>query len=229
MLSRSATLTSGLLLTACTVVNPAGWEARAKDPTTVTFRRAQGAVVQSASEEWPGGRIVDIEVRRIQLTHGLIYKADIEFSLAYRDAPNEEIHCRHEPSGPGVPETRFGCWASTNTTQPLEFWLAPNLECSSRNLGMARTLLRAECWTGTLSMGERNINLEHGHLKRAGSPIGRISWVSPKGAPVLVADMVQNRQLKVYDTSTTISDDVKQPLILLSIALSLYERASQPH
>lgn len=220
---------AGFLLTACTVVNPPGWDTRSQEPDRITFDPAQSTLIVPASELWPAGREILFEVDQMALTHGMgLYSAEIEFTLGYRDAPSETLRCRHEPAGPGVPQARFGCWTDADARQRVAFWLAPGLDCPTRNVGVMRTLTTPACWTGELRVDERNVNLAHGYLKRAGSPVGQISWVSTEGAPLLAVDITRTRSIELYDLDPAMRDDIRQPLVLLSVALAWYEHALSP-
>jgi len=180
------------------------------------------------SWDLPDGRVILIEVERCAIVSGMgLYTADIDFSAAFRDAPGERIRCRTDPTGPGVPETRFGCWTEGDAASPLQFWIAPGEDCPARHVPVARTLTTPSCWNGELTTEGGPIALVHGYLKSTGSPVGYVSWVSQSGA-LLAADIVVDQRILVYDVGAELPDDLRQRLLLLTVALSWWEHASQP-
>ncbi|HFE46054.1 MAG TPA: hypothetical protein ENJ18_11280 [Nannocystis exedens] len=77
-------------------------------------------------------------------------------------------------------------------------------------------------------MGQQKIQLKHAYLQRAGVPVGRISWLFADNTPLLAANIVHPHRIEIYDLNAPLSDDLRQSLLLLTVALGWYEDAVSP-
>ena len=208
----------------CAVSHPPGWPERREPPVVVAATPWVMYGFAPLSWDLPDGRVIHVEVERCSVGSTLGGRSvDIDFSAAFRGQPDRRIRCRTDPRGEGVPETRFGCWSEGETGTPVALWMAPELECSGSDHG---TLTRASCWDGQGSRGEEPISLVHGLLESTGSPVGYVSWVSRQG-PLLAANIVVDQQVRLYDVGAELSPDLRDRLVLLTVALSWWEHASR--
>ena len=215
-------------LLACAVVHPPGWEARKDPPMLISATPWKMYGFAPVSWDLPDGRTIEIDVAECSVTSGMgLYSANIAFSAAIANAPGGEIRCTTDPAGPGVPNTRFGCWTDGDAAEAMKFWLAPDEDCPAQNVSVTKTLTTPRCWNGELTYGDESIALVHGYLESTESPVGYVSWVSDK-EPLLAADIVVDSRVLVHDVGADLPDELRQQLILLTVALSWWEHASSP-
>jgi hypothetical protein len=231
-LTMSSKLTLFLVtLTGCAVSYPAGWAGRARTPEVVAA--TPGVMYGRAPLRWDvaGGDRIHIDVRDAAVASGMgLYRQEIRFTATYASAPDARIVCETEPSGPGVPRTRFGCWSEAGGGEPIRFWMAPGADCQMRDGAVVDTLTTPECWHGELAVPGEQIRLRHGHLQSTGSPVGYVSWVDDGGGMLLAADIVSEMRVELFDPQPArpVAAALRRRLVLLTVALSWWEHASSP-
>lgn len=221
--SRPLLLVALVALTSCTVVPPPGWPADAEPSSVITA--TPGVMYGFAPLSWdlPDGRVARVDVDRCRVGNGMGGRAvDMRFDIMVRGEPSSRIQCQTDPMGPSVPETRFGCWTTETSTPRINFWMAPEMECDA---SQRQTLTRPSCWDGEVRSHDGRIALVHGYLESAGAPVGRVSWVSDRG-PLLAADIVVDQQVRLYDLDAEMSPELRDRLLLFTIALSWWEHAA---
>ncbi|MBN1771809.1 MAG: hypothetical protein JXB32_11140 [Deltaproteobacteria bacterium] len=208
----------------CTVVTPPGWPVE-PDAEPQVLAATPWVMYGFAPTSWdlPDGRQIGIEVDRCVVGTGLARAlTDVEFSVAFRDSPAPGIRCRTDPTGEGVPETRFGCWTEGDAGGSSRFWLAPGGGCA---YGAIETATRPHCWNGEFTGPDGPISLVHGYLEDTGSPVGYLSWVGPPG-PVIAADIVIDQQIRIHDLVGDLPAASRDRLLLHTVALSFWEHAT---
>ncbi|WP_156339229.1 hypothetical protein [Chondromyces crocatus] len=216
-------------LTGCAITNPPGWEMRSEPPERI--EATPWVPYGSAPVSWDlrGGDKILVDVQKGTVISGMgMYHADLRFKVAYASEPSASITCATEPAGPDVPRTRFGCWSAEGAAEPLTFWMAPGVDCPARHAAVTKTLTTPECWHGVLTLPDRTLQLRHGIMPSMGSPIGRVSWVSAKGDPLLVADIVVTLWIELFDPrgGPRVDQGLRRKLTLLTVALHWWEHAS---
>jgi hypothetical protein len=172
------------------------------------------------------GQKARVHVGSYTISSGMgLYRSDMEFDVSW-DGSGLSLHCETEPSGPDVPETRFGCWSKDDGGKRVRFWMAPNAHCGFRDLEVPATLTDPLCWTGVLTTPGDSYAVEFGHLSRIGSPVGRISWTGSSGKVELAADIVVDTIIRLYPRG--LQQEIDEALILQTIALHWYWHASDP-
>lgn len=215
-----------LLASACTVIRPPGWPASDQEPTVIQATSGRMYVTAPTSWDLPSGETILVAVDRASVTSGFgLYHAQIAFTASL---DREQIRCESEPAGPSVPQTRFGCWSIGSGADKLEFWLAPGEDCPARHMPYITTLTTPSCWNGELTMNGQRASLQHGYVESTGVPVGYVSWMSSANELLLAADIVTEAQVHIYEPKRALPDQVKRRLILLTVALSWWEHASQP-
>ena len=214
---RTITLLCLTMLSGCAVVQPPGWSLRREPPMVIAPTPHTVSVGPPRSWDLPDGRVVRLDVDTVAVgTFATLQRADIEFTIAFRDFPSDRISCQTDPEIAGFPETRFGCWS-----EGLEFWLTPGGECAQS----FQTRLESDCWNGSLMIDGRLISLVRGRMERSELPVGQIAWVS-EDVPLLAADTRNEHQLRVYDVGAEMSDELRNQLLLLTVAIYYFERAT---
>jgi hypothetical protein len=211
-------------LLACSVDHPPGWPDGQVAGEAITATR--GVMYSVAPRRWdvPGGEVIRVDVEAFEIVSGWgRAAAALRFSAAYVGDPDPGIVCATEPTGPGVPETRFGCWSPADPAA-LQLWLAPGADCPARQ--PLRTLARPECWQGESVVHGRRIRLRHGHLRRNGWPVGNIAWVDEDGRALLAADIVREQQFHLYPGPAEPTPEQRRALVLLTVAFAWYEHAT---
>lgn len=218
------TALSTLLVMGCASYDYApGYEELTAQETSYEVRPTPGVLFGVTPRSWdlPDGRKVLVEVERAGLTSGFgFYKADLAYELSLGDLV---LECATEPSGPSVPETRFGCWSSGQGRE-VTFWMAPDEECPARNLGFAKTMKTPACWRGVLTTPERSYEVVYswGSLGGRGTPLGGISWVDvARDVSVQAVYLEQSALMEVY-TSPARPDDEADLLLLHALALHIW-------
>ncbi|WAS98815.1 hypothetical protein [Nannocystis punicea] len=225
---RALALVPFVALLACAVTYPPGWPAGEQQPQVVQATTGVSYGAAPVSWDLPEGAQIRIDVARRSVSSGMgAYVADIQFAAAYVDDPDLGIDCATEPTGPGVPRTRFGCWSRADPAA-LRFWMAPGADCPARHVGAARTLLRPECWQGELEVHGRRLQLRHGFLGSSRVPASSVSWIDEHEQGLLAADFVRKQQLHLFDGSTPPPPELRRTLVLLTVALGWWEDASSP-
>ncbi len=222
---RLSLVASSLALGACAVVRPPGYPD--SDDNAVIVQATPGKPYGVAPTSWdlPNGERIRINVLRAAVTSGMgMYTADIAFTATMGP---DEIHCESEPTSPGIPPTRFGCW-SIRGSEKLTFWLAPGEDCPPKHIAHAKTLTTPACWHGEASVNGETTVLRHGYLKSTGSPVGYVSWLSATKEPLLAADIVLETSVRLYQPKRDLPAATRRNLTLLTIALAWWEDASRP-
>lgn len=213
----------GLLL-ACSVKHPPGWP-EGQAPGEV-ISAARGGMYSLAPRRWDlaDGRQIRVDLAKFSIV-SLWGKAaaEVQFTAAYVDDPDPGLDCATEPTGPGVPETRFGCWSRAEP-QVLRFWLAPGVDCRLQQ--PIRVNKRPECWQGELMIQGQRFRLRQGQLRRLGWPIGHIAWVDEREQALLAADIVREQQFRLYAGPIAPTPELRRALVLLTVALAWYEHAT---
>lgn len=176
------------------------------------------------SWDLPDGEQIKIDVDRAGITSGLgLYHAEFAFTATLG---GEQLRCESEPSGPDVPMTRFGCW-SMGESKDVTFWLAPDEVCPARHVSHVSTLTTPGCWNGKLTMNGERASLHHGYLEATGSPVGYVSWTTEANELLLAANIVTGLQVRVYEPTRELPEQLKRRLLLLTVALSWWEHAAR--
>lgn len=219
-----AVLVPVIALVACSVKHPPGWPDEAVAGEAITATR--GVMYSVAPRRWdvPGGEEIRVDVDAFEIVSGWgRAAAAMRFSAAYVGEPASGLACATEPTGPGVPETRFGCWSATDPAA-LQFWLAPGAGCPAGQ--PLRNVKRPECWQGESTVNGRRIRLRHGHLRGNGWPVGEIAWVDEDEQALLVADIVREQQYLVYPGPIAPTAALRRALVLLTVAFAWYVHAT---
>lgn len=209
-----------LLLPACAVAYPTGWEERGVRTELVSA--TPGVAYSAAPRSWDlaSGDRIGVDVAAHSVTSGLgAYRADMRFSVAHAGA-TEKLDCATDPTGPDVPRTRFGCWSAA-----VRFWLAPDLDCPARDGGAARSLTTPACWQGEALVHGQRLRLQHGTLRSTGAPVGYIAWVDERDEAVLAANIVGELQIELFDVRP-LPPAQRRALVELTVALSWWEHAA---
>ncbi len=213
-------------LLGCSVKNPPGWpEGKA---TGEVISASRGVMYSLAPRRYD---LADGQEIRVDLANYAIASgwgkaaAEVQFTTTYVDDPDPGLDCVTEPTGPGVPETRFSCWSRADP-EALRFWLAPGVGCHLREA--IQTTTRSECWQGEAMVQGKRILLRRGHLRRLGWPVGNISWVDEHEQALLVADIVREQQFHLYAGPIAPAPEMRRALVLLTVALAWYEHATSP-
>jgi len=213
-------------LCGCSLAYPPGWDERVRPGEVI--RPTPGVMFGMAPRSWdlPSGERIVISVERASLLRGIgLYRADLDFTATYAGTA-ESIRCKSEPSGPGVPRTRFGCW-SAGRTDDLRFWLAPDEDCPARPVAHVRTLTSPRCWRGHLTADGEGVELRHGYLVSTGSPVGYLSWSTHDHHPLLAADIVGGT-VTVFDVrrGAPLTARARRSLVLVTLALRWWEQVA---
>jgi len=206
----------------CAYQHPTGFDALMAETPEVLQAKVGGYAGQD-------GRTAVLNIERSVVSSGMgIYRLNLDFNVGFdrSNGPGFVLECRTDPSGPDVPETRFGCW-SLDGHQDVSFWMAPGEECVARNLRVASTLVRPECWRGELSVDGETFEVSYGIVEATDSPIGRLSWVDEQGRPVQAVDSVVEHQLQVH-RSVRAKGAVRDVLTLHAVAMHYYWHAMSP-
>lgn len=207
-------------LTGCAVKRPPGYPQ--DDDRGWTARAAPGKMFGMAPTSWdlPDGRRATIDVARARVSSGVgSYEADFAFAARL---DGKAIRCSTSP--PKLKhETRFGCWSTGHT---LEFAIGPDLRCPAGGAAYRTTLTSPACWQGALVIGGKRFELRHGTLESSGAPVGYISWLDARGSTLICANTVTDMQVRVVAESSRMPKDLRDTLVLLTIALSYWEHAS---
>lgn len=215
---RPITILSLMTICSCSVAYPPGWAARREPPMVIEPAPFRGVFV-GPPRSWglPDGRVVQLDVDANAVgMFATIFRADIEFSAAFRNEPRARIHCQTDPETDGFPETRFGCWG-----EQLRFWFTPGEECVTS----LQSQMESDCWNGDLTVGGRSVSLVRGQMERSGLPVSQFSWVAGED-PLFVVDIRVEREIRIYDAGAGMSDDLRNRLLVLTVALAYFERAS---
>lgn len=217
-----------LALFACTVVYPTGWPAQSQPSQIMLATRGVSYGAAPRSWDLPDGTQIRIDIARASVLSGMgAYVADIRFAAAYADDPDPGIECATEPTGPGVPRTRFGCWSRADPSA-LRMWLAPGGDCPARHVQAIRSVVRPECWQGELEAHGRRLTLRHGYLRASKVPVGYVTWVDERGQALLAADIVRELRYDLYEGTAEATPGLRRSLVLLTVALAWWEHASGP-
>lgn len=213
-----------VLLGACSVTYPQRWSARARPGRVVA--PSSGAAYGRAPATWElGERRALLRSMRHEVIRGVgLSRADLEFEVGLVDS-SVAIRCSTEPSGPGMPETPFGCWSSESGAR-LRFWIAPGERCPSRHRAAMQTLTTPACWQGELQLGDERIQLSWGALDQTGAPVGYVTWVSESRRLLLAADIVAERRIEVFDGESEVRRATRDALLLLTLALHHYKHGA---
>jgi hypothetical protein len=191
----SLALPALLACAGCSVTSARGYEALAEQPAE-TIEATPGRMFGVApwSYDLPDGRQVVIDTSRGQQTWGPITAADdVYFEASLGDA---RLVCASEPRGPGVPETRFGCWSPGD--REVTFWMAPGAKCGVRNLDGFATLTDPTCWDGTLTTPSARYEVAYSWMEAPSSPVAWISWTdAARGEAVQAVNSVVDLRLEV--------------------------------
>lgn len=209
-----------LALSACTIVRPPGWPTTERKPVILEATPFRPYGFAPTSWDLPTGERITIDVQELELTSGIgDQRLEARFSVSLGD---ERVRCASDPSGDGVPETRFGCWSADR--QDLSFWLAPGVGCSGRP--HAETLTSARCWDGEATVLGQRVLLSHGSLAQTDSPVGYVTWrAADRGTLLLAADIVSELSTALYLPDRPVPSEVHRKLVLLTVALSFWEHA----
>jgi len=108
-----------------------------------------------------------------------------------------ELECRWNPSGPNIPETRFGCWSPGS--DHVSFWLAPDQGCSGRDLGLSRGFTSPNCWKGTLQTEHARYHVAYSHAGALEITVPVVTWSDiDSGTTVQGVDSVLTGTLELH-------------------------------
>jgi hypothetical protein len=219
-------LALALPLGACVVNHPEGWPSDKRN--TVVIRATPGHMYGFAPTSWdvPGGGTIRIELARAYVASAAgAYRADIAFTAAL---DGEAIHCETDPKGAHVPRTRFGCWSTSGGKDRIAFWMNPGAACAADSRSYFSMMTTPGCWRGVATLGDRHVLLEHGYEEATDARVGYISWTAPGDRLLLAADIVTDMQVRLYLPAQAIPPRLQRRLMLLTVALSWWEHASEP-
>jgi len=191
----AASLVAGLGLVGCHVTNPRGYDQLTTAPHVEPL-----APVQEGPLTWrmPDGGRVTIEMEPSWVHVGTRrFRADLAYSATFGTLT---LHCATEPKGPGVPETRFGCWSDA---EDVTFWVAPDTACPARHTAYRQTLRTPACWRGVLTTPTTKYTTAHAYITQRGHVIHRVSWLDETGTVQQAADLVVERRPRIFHATET--------------------------
>ncbi len=217
-----------LSLAACRVTNPDGYDTLREAAPEERVTATPGVMYGFAPRSWDlvDGRQISVELDRARVSSGMgLYAADIAFDVQLEgSAAVPPLRCETRPSGPRVPETRFGCWSEDES---VEYWVGAGRECHDRNVNAARTLGRPECWEGTLRVGDVTYHVDFGHAGRGEWVIDRVTWTDANSAVVQAADLVAEMRVELY-RDEALPEDQRDALALHAMALHQWVHVQSP-
>jgi len=219
-------LALALPLSACSVIHPAGWTSDERGE--VVIHATPGHMYGAAPTSWdvPGGGQIHIELSRAYVASAArAYRADIAFTASMG---GEAIRCQTDPHRAHLPSTRFGCWSTSGGTDRVAFWMNPGAACAADSRSYFSMLTTPGCWRGAATLDGRHVLLDHGYERTTDARAGYISWTTPQDQLLLAANIVTDMQVRVYRPTKAIPPKLERRLMLLTVALSWWEHASEP-
>lgn len=206
------------------VQRPPGWPEGQVDEEVVSAVRSWAPSPAPLRWATAGGPEIRVEVADFTVVPPWgAFTADVHFSARYADDPGSALECATTPTGPDVPETRFGCWSRADPAA-LHFWLAPGAGCDLRQA--FKTTKRRECWQGEVTVQGQRLQLRHGALRRLGWPVQLLAWVDEREQALLVADNRRWGEVHLYAGPVAPPPGLRRALVLLTVALAWYEYAT---
>lgn len=206
--------------------HPAGWPSDDRAPLVI--RATPGHMYGAAPTSWdvPGGGRLRIDVAQARITSGAWgYQTDFAFTASLG---GETIRCETEPQGAHVPHTRFGCWSTSGGTDQVAFWMNPGPACAADARSYSSMRTTPGCWRGAATLDGRRVLLDHGYNQTTDVRVGYISWLTPGDRLLLAADIVADMQVRIYRPQHALPPKLERHLMLLTVALSWWEHASEP-
>ena len=201
----------------CAVTHPPDYEQLADEEPAV-IQATRGVMYGIAPRSWdlPDGRKVVVESERASLVAGMgFYRVDAAFEI-HVGGGGPSLKCATDPAGPGLGETRFGCWDDAGQ---IAFEFASGEACTARNLQVARTMTTPSCWRGVLDVGGEAYEVAYAHLAKSKVVVDRVTWTDADGRVVQAADIVSGVRIELFGAGPASDADV---LVLHALALHRY-------
>lgn len=206
-----------MMLTGCAVHHANGYQALVESPEEdVSATPFVMYGVAPWSYDLPDGRQVLIE----SISSDFI-GPDFAFAITLDDV---ELTCATNPRGPGIPETRFGCWSS-DASVGNSFWMAPDQGCSKLGARTLHLATRPDCWQGELTTPKTRYDVEYSTMKKSKAAVAQISWVDAVGEPVLAVNSIVELRMKMHMTRE-LDQPERDGLVLNALALHYWYHVS---